>query len=401
MLGVESAFDGTVYDAPGGPYAYASTPGERATYRPFYAILIGQPVYLQRLFRTVEGSTTVQPDRFVLISPTVISDSELSLEKPRESEGINVQSARDNRFKILNGFEAGTLRGTLRYEPAPAAAFFDPDVIELAAYRRGPGHRDSVRTRDLELDDIEVGDGASRSTSTSSRMGARARTSTSSSSSLATSAASRPPLGSATSRQPTRPRRPIPTRRSTSTASCPTSSTPPLPSAGRSSAAPPYRHQAVAPAAMRSAPLNYLLALGLAGVLWIVASFVLGNWLGDNVSLLEASVAEFVGMYRTVLTVAPVLVSRLRCTGSTSGAARRRRCARQGPPDVGRLFWTAFGAAVVLVIVLVVLFSGEQFALLQYVVFFLAVSAVTYFLYWLSTLLFSPRTVMNCVRGRS
>ncbi len=153
---------------------------------------------------------------------------------------------------------------------------------------------------------------------------------------------------------------------------------------------------------MRSAPLNYLLTLALAGTLWIVASFVLGNWLGDNVSLLEASVAEFVGMYRTVLTIATglglVLAWYWLYVGSRPKVAGALEKARR-TWDV--LFWTAFGIAVLLVIALVVLFSGEQFALAQYIIFFLAVSAVTYFLYWLSTLLFSPRTVMNCVRGRS
>ena len=153
---------------------------------------------------------------------------------------------------------------------------------------------------------------------------------------------------------------------------------------------------------MRSAPLNYLLALGLAGVLWILASFVLGNWLGDNVSLLEATVTEFVGTYRTVLTVAAVIGLLLTFYwlyyGSRPKAAGALEKARR-TWDV--LFFTAFGAAVVIVIVLVVLFGDEQFAFLQYFIFFLATSAVTYVLFWLSTVLWSPRTVMNCVRGRS
>ena len=83
VLGVESQFDGRIYDAPGGPYAYASTAGDRSTYRPFYALLIGQPAYLERLFRTVEGSDVVRAERFVLISPYVVGRSELRLEQPR------------------------------------------------------------------------------------------------------------------------------------------------------------------------------------------------------------------------------------------------------------------------------------------------------------------------------
>src|SRR5690606_16613893 len=90
----------------------------------------------------------------------VVSDYGLSLEKPRESEGINVQSARDNRFTVRKGFEGGTLRGTLTYEPSPAAAPFAPDAVELDAYRRAPGQQDSTRTSDLAISDLQAGDGA-------------------------------------------------------------------------------------------------------------------------------------------------------------------------------------------------------------------------------------------------
>lgn len=152
---------------------------------------------------------------------------------------------------------------------------------------------------------------------------------------------------------------------------------------------------------MRSAPLNYLLALGLAGVLWILASFVLGNWLADNVALLQMTIEEFVGTYRLVLTVATVIGLALTFYWFYYGS---RPQAAKDMPKARRVWDTllmlAFGAGVVLVIVLVVMFGDEQFSLLQYVLFFLAASAVTWLLFWMSSLPWSPPTVQNTVRGR-
>ena len=152
---------------------------------------------------------------------------------------------------------------------------------------------------------------------------------------------------------------------------------------------------------MRSAPLNYLLALGLAGVLWLLASFVLGNWLANNVGLVGMTIQEFVGTYRTVLTVAAVIGLVLTFAWFYYGS--RPRTAGELPK--ARRVWdtlalVAFGVAVVLVIALVVLFGDEQFSLLQYVLFFLAASAVTWVLFWVSSLPWSPKTVMNVPRGR-
>lgn len=152
---------------------------------------------------------------------------------------------------------------------------------------------------------------------------------------------------------------------------------------------------------MRSAPLNYLLALGLAGVLWIVFSFVLGGYLADNVALLEATLEDFVGMYRLVLTVAAVVGLLLTYiwfyTGAQPDAARdMAKASRRWMV----LLLTAFGASVVATIALVVAFSGEQFTLVQYLVFFVAASALTWLLYWISTVVWSPRAVMNTMPPR-
>lgn len=152
---------------------------------------------------------------------------------------------------------------------------------------------------------------------------------------------------------------------------------------------------------MRSAPLNYLLALGLAGVLWIVFSFVLGNYLADNVSLLQATIEDFLGTYRLVISVAAVAGLALTYvwffTGAQPDAAKdMARASRRWTT----LLLSAFGVAVVATVALVVLFSAEQFSLAQYLVFFTAASALTWGLYWISTVVGSPRAVMNTMPPR-
>jgi hypothetical protein len=152
---------------------------------------------------------------------------------------------------------------------------------------------------------------------------------------------------------------------------------------------------------MRSAPLNYLLALGLAGVLWLVSSYALGSYLADNVALLQATIQEFVGTYRLWVTVAAAVGVFLTFVwfflGSKPEAAR----------DMGRgsrlwttLLLTAFAAAIVVTIVLALVFGDEEFSFVQYALFFLATSGVTWVLYWVSSLVWTPRAWENVMPPR-
>lgn len=152
---------------------------------------------------------------------------------------------------------------------------------------------------------------------------------------------------------------------------------------------------------MRTAPINYLVALALAGVLWLVCSFVLGDYLANTVSLLQLTIEEFVGTYRTVITAAAGVGLLLTFVwfflGGKPEAAR----------DMGRgsrvwtmLLLTAFGAAVAATIALVFLYGEEELAVVQYALFFAATSALTWVLYWFSSLLATPRAWENTMPPR-
>ncbi len=160
VLAVESAFDGRVYDAPGGPYRYASTPGDPSTYRPFYALAIGASSQVERLFETLRGAAGVRPDRMALISPYIVKDFALELRKlPGDaSKGINIASAEGGmyRFIIRDGYDGGLLEGALQLTPAPLAAQVVPDRVELTAFRREAGAADSVRTDEFKLSEVQA-----------------------------------------------------------------------------------------------------------------------------------------------------------------------------------------------------------------------------------------------------
>lgn len=152
---------------------------------------------------------------------------------------------------------------------------------------------------------------------------------------------------------------------------------------------------------MRTAPLNYLITLALGGLAWFVAAIVVGNYLGENVSLLDASVEGFLGQYRTLLALAVALALGL-CFYWYFYGSRPETAGRlpQAKRRWAALFLTALAAGLALVFALVLLFRAETFTLGQYALFFAAVSLNTYVLFWLSTLLMSPRTVINVPWGR-
>ncbi|MEL7361538.1 MAG: hypothetical protein AAFN13_05665 [Bacteroidota bacterium] len=152
---------------------------------------------------------------------------------------------------------------------------------------------------------------------------------------------------------------------------------------------------------MRSAPINYLVALGLAGVLWIVFSFVVGNYLADSVSLLQLTIEEFVGTYRLVITAAAAAGVLLTCIWFfLGGKPEAARDMAKGSRLWTTLLLTAFAAAVLATIALVFVFGEEEFALVQYSIFFVATSALTWVLFWLASLMATPRAWENTMPPR-
>ena len=152
---------------------------------------------------------------------------------------------------------------------------------------------------------------------------------------------------------------------------------------------------------MRKAPLNYIVTLALAGVLWVATAILLGNHLGDSVALENATTDTFIEVYRIILIAAAVL-GFLNCSwwyfyGAKASAGANIAAAR-------RVWRTSFFIEVVLaagaVVALVVAFSSERFETADYFLVFGAASVHTYLFFWLCTFFMSPRPVEYVPLGR-
>lgn len=155
---------------------------------------------------------------------------------------------------------------------------------------------------------------------------------------------------------------------------------------------------------MRNPPVNYLITLAIGGLVWFVASTLIGNYLGNNVALIYASMVEFVGTYRLLVTIG-VAAGVLLCFVWFYYGSRPTAAAAAAPGGGAVRTWNilaliALIVAVVLVFVLVVVYTDEAFTIWQYAVVFLMTSLGTYLLFWLCSVLFSPRPVMNCMPPR-
>ncbi len=145
---------------------------------------------------------------------------------------------------------------------------------------------------------------------------------------------------------------------------------------------------------MRKAPMNYLITLAMAAVLWFLTAILLGNYLGDRIALETATTDTFVRIYRLILVVATLLGAGNCCywyfygskesTGANIGGARR----------VWRFSLIAqIATAAAAVIALVLVFPNERLETVEYLLVFAAASVHAWIFFWLCSFFFSPRPV--------
>ena len=152
---------------------------------------------------------------------------------------------------------------------------------------------------------------------------------------------------------------------------------------------------------LRKAPLNYLAAACLAVVLWIATGLLLGNYLGENVSLQVMTSERFLAVYRITTVVASALALGICCMWFSSGA----KPAAATDPRSARKRWVGLMISQALLgplalIVLVVMYLSESLTAADYVMILGGFIVDTVIFFWFSTLLMSPRPVMAVVPGK-
>ena len=160
IVAVQSPFDGTVFDAPGGSYAYAST-ADPATYRPFYALMFGEGACLRRLADALTAQPAAADAPVLLLGAPLVERYTVELDKTRESRGVNRRSASGPNhfaFDLINDADGGTLEGTAVLTPDAMAPALTPGRLTLDVFRKARGQgADSSRTDDLRMTDVSAG----------------------------------------------------------------------------------------------------------------------------------------------------------------------------------------------------------------------------------------------------
>lgn len=151
---------------------------------------------------------------------------------------------------------------------------------------------------------------------------------------------------------------------------------------------------------LRKSPMNYLAATGVAAMLWIATGLLLGNYLGDNVSLQVMTTDRFLAVYRVTTVAASALALALCCWWYASGgpaAAADPRGARKR--WLGLMIGEILVAAVTL-IVFVVMLLAESLVATDYLMILAGLLLDTALFFWVCTLTMSPRPVMAVVPGK-
>ena len=164
ILGVKSDFDGWVYDVGPGkpPYQLKTGQNDVDKYRPFYALMFGDPLNIERLFDNLNSRPFVREDNFLVLSRHIINGFKIKAGKSRESRGLNVQATSkdepENLFKFVLKKEndEGLVEAEIELDRNSRTPDFAADRMELVVYKKTATGTDSVLVNDdLELNSVQ------------------------------------------------------------------------------------------------------------------------------------------------------------------------------------------------------------------------------------------------------
>ena len=144
---------------------------------------------------------------------------------------------------------------------------------------------------------------------------------------------------------------------------------------------------------MRSAPLSYLGALALGGLLWVATGFWLASYVADNASLQMTSDA-----FKAVLYVAFASLAATAVIGAWVWFYYGSRPTTLSDMKGARRFWTSALAtqvilAVTMLVGLVVLFRAESLTTTGYALLLIAAAVQAPVFFWIVSIIMSPRGV--------
>ena len=145
---------------------------------------------------------------------------------------------------------------------------------------------------------------------------------------------------------------------------------------------------------MNKSPLNYLTAIALAAILWVVTAIFIGGLFSESMILAVSTPEEFLAKFRIILGIAAVF-GLINCIywfyygnlDSTAGALGKAKKVWFGS------FIIQIVLAIILLLILVFLNLTEGILTTDWLSVFGLISIHTWIFFWFCTFFMSPRTV--------
>jgi len=145
---------------------------------------------------------------------------------------------------------------------------------------------------------------------------------------------------------------------------------------------------------MNKTPLNYLVTIAIASVLWVITAIFYGGTFSESLMLAVSTPEDFLANLRIMLGVAAG-IGLLNCLywyyyGAKDSTAGRLDRAK-------KVWWSSFILQIVgsvgILVTLVIMNIQEGILTTDWLIVYGLISVHTWFLFWLCTFIMSPRTV--------
>ncbi|HZG23722.1 MAG TPA: hypothetical protein VEZ17_04030 [Chitinophagaceae bacterium] len=145
---------------------------------------------------------------------------------------------------------------------------------------------------------------------------------------------------------------------------------------------------------MNKSPLNYLITIALGIVLWVITAVFYGVRFSESLIFVSSTPEDFLASLRIILGFAALsgITNALYWfyygnLTSTAGELDRAK----------RVWWVSFIlqviASVVLLFILIFMYLDQNIATSGWLISYALISLLTWFFFWLTTFMMSPRTV--------
>lgn len=160
ILAIKSDFVGYVYDTGvnNKPFLLNSPAGDETKYRPFYALIFGDPDNIQHLFNNLKiNNTYIKEEYFLVLSKYLIQNFNiLDVAKTRECRSLNNQSNKDDfskhfKFILRKDEEAGTFEAKFDLNRNIFTPEINENQLELVGYRKIIPRKDNFKLQDSTL----------------------------------------------------------------------------------------------------------------------------------------------------------------------------------------------------------------------------------------------------------